>query len=57
MKKLGVLVRHFHSSRVDDYMRITVGSDNEMEALIKALKKIILDSNANKKDTEESAGE
>ncbi|MDE6614099.1 MAG: histidinol-phosphate transaminase [Clostridia bacterium] len=48
LKKLGVLVRHFNQSRIDDYLRITVGSDDEMDALISALNKIIEDANANK---------
>ena len=57
LKKLGVLVRHFNSSRVDDYLRITVGSDSEMEALMKALNKIIADSNANKKSGDNTVEE
>lgn len=53
LKKQGVLVRHFNQARVDDYLRITIGSDNEMEALMKALNKIIADAKTNVKSEEE----
>ena len=53
LKKQGVLVRHFNQARVDDYLRITIGSDNEMEALMKALNKIISDAKTNVKSEEE----
>ncbi|MDE7336836.1 MAG: histidinol-phosphate transaminase [Clostridia bacterium] len=49
LKKQGVLVRHFNQARIDDYLRITVGAENEMEALMKALNKIIADSKVNVK--------
>ncbi|MDE6189005.1 MAG: histidinol-phosphate transaminase [Clostridia bacterium] len=44
LKKNGVLVRHFNASRVDAYLRITVGSEDEMAKLVIAVKKIIADS-------------
>ncbi|MDE6275416.1 MAG: histidinol-phosphate transaminase [Clostridia bacterium] len=41
LKKKGVLVRHFNSARVDNYLRITVGSSEEMASLVSALEKIL----------------
>ena len=41
LKNKGVLVRHFNKPRITDYLRITIGTDQEMEALIKAIKEII----------------
>lgn len=41
LKDRNILVRHFNSSRIADYNRITVGSEQQMEALIAQLKKII----------------
>ncbi len=41
LREKGVLVRHFGTSRIEDYVRITVGSENEMEALVEAVKAIL----------------
>lgn len=41
LRKTNIYVRHFNSPKIDDYIRITIGTDKEMEALIKALKEII----------------
>ncbi len=41
LKAMGILVRHFDKPRISDYLRITVGTDAQMDALIKALKDII----------------
>ena len=41
LKKKGVLVRHFNSARIDGYLRITVGSPEEMATLVSALEKIL----------------
>ena len=35
-----ILVRHFRQARIDQFLRITVGTDAQCEALISALKKI-----------------
>ncbi len=40
LKKRGILVRHFSSPRIRDYVRITVGSREELEALTTALRAI-----------------
>ena len=37
----GVLVRHFDKPRLSDYNRITIGSAEQMQALIEILKKIL----------------
>ena len=41
LKDNGVLVRHFNKPRIDDYLRITVGTDEEMKCLVNNLSKII----------------
>ena len=41
LKNNGVLVRHFSKDRIDDYLRVTIGTDEEMAVLIENLKKII----------------
>jgi len=41
LKEKGVLVRYFGTERIEDFIRITVGSDDEMDAFLKALKDIL----------------
>ena len=41
LKENGILVRHFATPRIDAYVRITVGSEQEMQALVAALKTIV----------------
>ena len=43
LKERGILVRHFESSRISQYNRITVGSREQMEKLIQTLKQILED--------------
>lgn len=41
LKEHGILVRFFNKPRISDYLRITIGTDAEMQALIAALEKIV----------------
>ena len=41
LKKKGVLVRHFNKDRIDDYLRITIGTPEEMAILIEKLNDIL----------------
>lgn len=43
LKQNGILVRHFSDERIKDFVRITIGTDDEMNALLEALKEIIGD--------------
>ncbi|MDD2958979.1 MAG: histidinol-phosphate transaminase [Lachnospiraceae bacterium] len=38
LKKAKIIVRYFNKPRIDNYLRITIGTDEEMEELIKFLK-------------------
>ena len=40
LKSQGILVRHFPGGRIDDYVRITVGTDEEVCKLLETVKKI-----------------
>lgn len=41
LKKRDIFVRHWNKPRIDNYLRITVGTDEEMSALITALREIL----------------
>ena len=41
LKAAGIYVRHFDAPRIDDYLRITVGTDGEMDALLDFLQKYL----------------
>ncbi len=41
LKDRGILVRHFAQPRIAAYVRITVGSETEMQALVDALREIV----------------
>ncbi len=41
LKKQGILVRHFSDGRISDYVRITIGTKKQMEALVSAAERIL----------------
>lgn len=41
LRERGILVRWFDKPRISDYLRVSVGSDEEMDTLIEALKELI----------------
>ncbi len=43
LKKDGILVRYFKKPRIDNYLRISIGTDEEMNKLIENLKEIVND--------------
>lgn len=45
LRDRGVLVRYFSKPRIDNFLRITVGTDEEMEALLTALVEILEEHN------------
>ena len=40
LREVGILVRHFRQPRIDNYLRITIGTDDEMATLVDALRTI-----------------
>lgn len=40
LKKRGILVRHFNMPRVDEYLRVTIGTEEEMKQVLAALSDI-----------------
>lgn len=45
LREKGVLVRYFHKPRIDNFLRITIGTDDEMDTLIGALEEILEEEN------------
>ncbi|MCM1251999.1 MAG: histidinol-phosphate transaminase [Clostridium sp.] len=41
LKERDIYVRHWNKERIDNYLRITIGTDEQMDALFAALKEII----------------
>lgn len=41
LREQKIIIRHFKQARIDNYLRITVGTQEECVSLIKALKKIV----------------
>lgn len=42
LRERGILVRHFDAPRIADYLRISIGTDEQMDKTIAALKEILL---------------
>ena len=42
LKEMGIFVRYFNKPRIDNYLRITIGTDEEMNKMIEELKQIII---------------
>jgi len=40
LRERGILVRHFNKNRITDFLRITVGTDTEMDTLLSACREI-----------------
>jgi len=41
LKQKGILVRHFNKPRLSNFIRVTIGTDNEMATFLDALKEIL----------------
>jgi histidinol-phosphate aminotransferase len=41
LRSRGIIVRHFKASRIDAYLRITIGTDEQMNTLVSALQEIL----------------
>ncbi|RFB79692.1 histidinol-phosphate transaminase [Methylovirgula sp. 4M-Z18] len=41
LRSQGILVRHFAKKRIDDFLRISIGTDDECDRLVAALKRIL----------------
>lgn len=41
LREESILVRYFRQPRIDNYLRVTIGNDEEMDAFIKAVNKIV----------------
>jgi len=41
LRERGVLVRHFNRPRIDNYLRISIGTDDDCNALLAALREIV----------------
>ena len=41
LREKNIIVRHWNAPRISEYLRITVGTDEEMDSLVDALKEII----------------
>lgn len=44
LKEAGILVRHFNQQPIDNYLRITIGTDEEMDLFLMRLKKIMAET-------------
>jgi histidinol-phosphate aminotransferase len=42
LRERGIIVRHFKTKRIDQFLRITIGTDEEMKVLINALGEMLI---------------
>ncbi|PJI08960.1 MULTISPECIES: histidinol-phosphate transaminase [Clostridium] len=40
LRRRGILVRYFNDSRIDNYLRVSIGNDEEMDRFVKEIKEI-----------------
>ena len=43
LRKQGILVRHFNKEKISDYLRVSIGTDEEMDIFLLTCRKIIVD--------------
>jgi histidinol-phosphate aminotransferase len=41
LRDRGIIVRHFKSARIEEFLRITIGTDDQSNELLAALKEIL----------------
>ncbi|MFN2274076.1 MAG: aminotransferase class I/II-fold pyridoxal phosphate-dependent enzyme, partial [Anaerolineales bacterium] len=41
LRERGIIVRYFNQPRIDDYLRISVGTDKQCDTLLDALREIL----------------
>jgi histidinol-phosphate aminotransferase len=41
LRDRGIIVRHFNSPRIEEFLRITIGTDEQSNELVAALKEIL----------------
>ena len=47
LRKRSILTRHFKDERIKEYLRITIGTKEEVDILIKNIKEILENKNEN----------
>lgn len=41
LREKGILTRYFAQARIDNYLRVSIGTDDEMDAFLKAVREIL----------------
>ena len=41
LREEGIIVRYFNKPRIDNYLRVTIGTDQEMDVFLQAVKGIV----------------
>ncbi len=50
LREAGILVRHFRQPRIENFLRISIGTDSEMDALVAALTEIVYNRTIDKEE-------